>query len=165
MKDNQVGQQSTDGQQLSSETVLKPEDNPVEHPETAVEFEAHLVEQSSPETAVGSVDYLSNASLSVPTACINLVVGAFVTAAYCGKWYPGKIVRLSHDELSIDFMEIKGLNKFSWPSHKDIFSVPIIDVLCCVGEPCECKRFHVLSKFDFDKSVAAFDKWCETSAE
>ena len=93
-------------------------------------------------------------------------VGDYVAGAYCKNWYVGVIEGVDDEggddeEFIIKFMETKGHNKFCWPKRIDKLGVPSCDVLCVISPPTECKRFWTLSKADYDKSAAAFERWFE----
>jgi len=80
-----------------------------------------------------------------------------VAVVYDGKWYPAKIEKTIRDDISVQFMEIKGINKFRWPEKEDRLIVPLDDVLCMVDEPTVLSQRHMkLSSYDFDAANAAF---------
>ncbi len=133
--------------------------------------EMETVESDSTQIAEGGSGTESipeatcSGGVSDKNAVICLLIADFVSAAYCTKWYPAKVVKFSIEEVSLDFLQIKGANKFSWPTHPNIQPIPITDVLCCITKPVECKRFWVMSKLDFDKSESALDRWCAMFVE
>jgi len=55
---------------------------------------------------------------------------------------------VTNDEITINFMQIKGQNKFCWPKQVDRLAVPRCDILCVLGSLFQSKRFRTLSKLD-----------------
>jgi hypothetical protein len=91
----------------------------------------------------------------------NLIAGSFISVAYGTKWYPGVIEKLCGDEVYVNFMQIKGVNKFAWPQRPDRLLVPWCDILCDVSPLVQNKNVFEMYKVEYDKSISAFDKWCE----
>jgi len=134
-----------------------------------VEPVAQLHESSLPEAELLSPEVGCSGSPNSPDISnINperrfhsLIAGSYVSVSYGSKWYPGVIEKLCGDEVDVNFMQIKGVNKFAWPARQDRLLVPWCDILCGVS-PLMCnKRFHEMSKVDYENSVSAFEKWSE----
>jgi hypothetical protein len=76
-------------------------------------------------------------------------------------WYLDIIesVFQGNDYVNMNFMEIKGVDKYNWPKHNNFLSVPVIDVLYVVATPMTGQCLWVLSKADYDNAMTSFDKW------
>ncbi|CAM1318676.1 Uncharacterised protein r2_g2668 [Pycnogonum litorale] len=105
------------------------------------ESHRQVVTRPSPHEDSASSDEANVESVTNLKSLLNIAdcdIGQWCALLYEGKIYPGKIVRKTESinpTVQVQAMTIAGVNKFKWPTKKDIDEYELQEIISIIPEP------------------------------